>query len=106
MARNPSASRVTTTRAATRAAPATFLTPGGVLTKVTQYVVQPFIERDGELVADEPFHSKVKSIAMLVAETLVTRKAGVVFYLRTGDPDTGEWDDDRMILFRAGKTTE
>ena len=56
--------------------------------------------------ADEPFHSKVKSIAMLVAETLVTRKAGVVFYLRTGDPDTGEWDDDRMILFRTGKTRE
>lgn len=74
------------------------------MSKVTQYVVLPFVEHESGLAAGDPFVSKVNGLAMMAAEVSASRRAGVVLFRQTGDHETGEWDDDRVTLFQAGRT--
>jgi hypothetical protein len=71
---------------------------------VTIYVIQSFVETDEGLVAEEPFAVQSAGDARIKAQLLSERKAGVVAWAKRGDPDSGEWDDDPVILFKAGKT--
>jgi hypothetical protein len=41
-----------------------------------------------------------------VAEKMAASKLGVVAYSTSGDPDTGDYDEEPVILFSAGRLPE
>jgi hypothetical protein len=69
----------------------------------TFYIVQPFSQAlRGRLHADPPVSASDAAHALRLANRLAERKAGVVAFSRTGDPDLGELDDP-IILARYGQ---
>ena len=58
--------------------------------------------KSGVLIADEPkeIHGGDDQ-AVAAAKRLGERKAGVVAFSRTGDPQTGDWED-AVVLWQAG----
>lgn len=74
------------------------------MSRITIYAFQTFVETDDGLVAEEPKECQSAGEARMKAQMLAPRKAGVVAWAKSGDPDSGEWDDDPVILFKAGKT--
>jgi hypothetical protein len=71
--------------------------------RITLYVVQTFVETDDGLVAEESFECQSSWEATQRASALALIKDGVTALAKSGDPDTGEWDDDPEILFQAGR---
>lgn len=68
------------------------------------YLVQTFRTGKGaRLVADEPMRCKSSDAARIRAESLATTKAGVVAFASSGDADSGEYDEEPTIIFRAGR---
>jgi hypothetical protein len=41
-----------------------------------------------------------------MAEKFAASRLGVVAYSTAGDPDTGDYDEEPVILFRAGRLPE
>jgi hypothetical protein len=41
-----------------------------------------------------------------MAEKMATSKLGVVAYATSGDAEAGDYDDEPVILFRAGRLPE
>lgn len=74
------------------------------MARITLHVVQTFSETEAGLVAEEPHECRSATEAISKAELFAVGKAGVVAWSKSGDPDTGEWDVDPVILFQAGKT--
>jgi hypothetical protein len=72
--------------------------------RTTLYVVQTFVQTNDGLEAEEPLEYRSAAVARLLAEAYARKKAGVLAWSKSGDPDTGEWDDDPVILFKAGRT--
>lgn len=76
------------------------------MARTTLYVVQAVSEdASGELAREEPVEFSSAGDAQRSAQSLAASKAGVVVWARSGDPDTGEWDEPR-IVFRAGRFGE
>ncbi len=66
------------------------------MARVTNYVVQPYIAgRGAGLKAGTPTPCKS-----------ATSKLGVVAYATSGDQEAGDYDDEPIILFRAGRLPE
>jgi hypothetical protein len=77
------------------------------MARVTNYVVQPYIQgRGAGLKADVPTPCKTAEAARRMAERMAASKLGVVAYATSGDPDTGDYDEEPEILFRAGRLPE
>jgi hypothetical protein len=77
------------------------------MARVTNYVVQPYIAgRGAGLKADTPTPCKSAEHATRMAEKMATSKLGVVAYATSGDQETGDYDDEPVILFRAGRLPE
>lgn len=74
------------------------------MARITFYVVQTFVETAEGLVAEEPSECATAADACFKARMLSSCTAGVVAWAKIGDPDTGVWDDDPVILFQAGRT--
>jgi hypothetical protein len=72
--------------------------------RTTIYVVQTFVETNDGLVAEEPLEYRSAAVARLLAEAYARKKASVLVWSRSRDPDSGEWNDGPGILFQAGKT--
>lgn len=73
---------------------------------VTYYVVQAFEEgAKGYLIPDEPKEARGPGHALLWASRLASMKAGVVAFSRTGDPETGAWED-AVVLATHGLVPE
>lgn len=71
--------------------------------RTTLYVVQGVSEDElGQLVREEPVEFSSAGDAQRRAQTLASTQAGVVVWARSGDPDTGDWDEPRVV-FRAGR---
>ncbi len=68
------------------------------------HVVQTFVETDEGLVAEEPIECQSAGEARMKAQLWAPRKAGVIAWSKSGDLDTGNWEDDPVVLFRTGKT--
>lgn len=69
---------------------------------MTYYVVQSFrVGRKGVLVADEPWEAASERQATSAARRLAEERAGAIAFFRTGDPDTGDWED-AVILASHG----
>jgi hypothetical protein len=75
-----------------------------VLARETSYFVQSFNAGKGRnLRADAPIACKSASVAVRTAERLALSKLGVVAFSSTGDPETGDYDDEPTVIFRNGQ---
>lgn len=69
---------------------------------VTYYVVQSYeMGKKGMLIPDDPKEALSELAACGMAYRLSLAKAGAFAFSRTGDPDTGDWDD-AVILVQHG----
>ena len=74
------------------------------MARETCYFVQAFNAGRGEsLKNDAPIACKTQSGALRTAERLALSKLGVVAFSSTGDPETGDYDDEPTVLFRSGQ---
>lgn len=72
----------------------------------TQFIVQAFrAGKRGALVAEPAILASSAANARLRAEKMAERKAGVVAYQMTADPDAGDYGDP-IVLARFGETPE
>jgi hypothetical protein len=70
----------------------------------TVYIVQSFrAGRGARLVADPSVACKSELTARRTAERLANTRVGVIAWSRTGDAELGDFDEDPIILFRAGR---
>jgi hypothetical protein len=77
------------------------------MARVTTYLVQSFMPgKSTNLQADKPVVCQSAEAARRTAEKMVPSKLGVVAYVNSGDPDTGDYDQEPEILFRAGRLPE
>jgi hypothetical protein len=74
------------------------------MARVTTYLVQSFVAGRGlALKADKPMACKSADEARRKAERMAPGKLGVVAYASTGDPELGDYDDEPVYIFRAGR---
>jgi len=74
------------------------------MARETVYVVQAYTQgKRARLNADTPIRCKSPESAQKTAERLATTKAGVVAFATSGDADLGEYDDEPVFLFKAGR---
>jgi hypothetical protein len=73
------------------------------MSRTTRYVLQTFVETEDGLVAEQPIECRDSWEARVRARSLALIKEGAIAWAKSGDPDTGEWDDDPEILFQAGR---
>jgi hypothetical protein len=77
------------------------------LARQTSYLVQAFVAGRGQaLKAEKPNVCKTAEQAQRMAERLAPGKLGVVAYSTSGDAETGDYDDQPTILFKAGRIPE
>jgi hypothetical protein len=75
------------------------------MNKVTYYVVQPFaVSARGKIRALDAVEAKDPNTARLRAERLAV-KGGAIAFARTGDPDTGDFED-AVVLASFGATPD
>jgi hypothetical protein len=55
------------------------------------------------LKADAPIACKSATTAVRTAERLALSKLGVVAFSSTGDPESGDYDDEPTVIFRNGQ---
>ena len=74
------------------------------MARETSYFVQAFNAGRGEnLKTDAPIACKTETSALRTAERLASSKLGVVAFSSSGDPETGDYDDEPKVLFRSGQ---
>ncbi|WP_127088279.1 hypothetical protein [Aquabacter cavernae] len=74
------------------------------MTRETVYVVQAFQAGKGQrLVADTPISCKSAPAAQRTAERLALLRIGVVAFSTSGDAETGDYDDEPVVLFKTGR---
>ncbi|HET6609558.1 MAG TPA: hypothetical protein VFG62_23005 [Rhodopila sp.] len=74
------------------------------MARETVYIVQSFQAGKGtRLNADTPKRCKSSDAARRAAEALATTKAGVVAFATSGDAESGEYDEEPTIIFKAGR---
>jgi hypothetical protein len=74
------------------------------MTRETTYIVQAFRAGKGaNLKAETPIACKSPTGALRTAERLALSKQGVVAFSSTGDPETGDYDEEPTVFFRAGR---
>lgn len=74
------------------------------MARVTNYVVQAFVAgRGSALKADKPVSCKTADAALRMAERIAPTKLGVVAFSTTGDAELGDYDDEPVYLFKAGR---
>jgi hypothetical protein len=70
----------------------------------TLFIVQSFrAGRGTRLLADPSLACKSERIARRTAERLAQTRVGVIAWSRTADAELGDFDEDPVILFRAGR---
>ena len=73
------------------------------MSRQTNYFVQTFDATMGDqLKAAAPIAHRTAESALRTAERLALSKTGVVAFSTTSDADTGDYDDQPTVFFRAG----
>ena len=73
----------------------------------TVYLVQAFmLDNRKRLKPDKAVPCKSPEAARRMAERLADSKTGVVALASTGDAELGDYDDEPVIIFRAGQLPE
>ncbi|MEP9380696.1 hypothetical protein ABLE91_28695 [Aquabacter sp. CN5-332] len=74
------------------------------MARETVYVVQGFRAGKGRrLLADAPISCKSAVAAQRTAERLELVRVGVVAFSTSGDVETGDYDEEPVVLFKAGQ---
>jgi hypothetical protein len=74
------------------------------MARLTTYVVQSFIPGRGlSLKAEKPISCKSAEEARRKAERMAPAKVGVVAFSTSGDSELGEYDDEPVYIFKAGR---
>jgi hypothetical protein len=74
------------------------------MTRETVYVVQAYVAGKGNrLKAEPPMPCKSAETARRKAEGLAATKLGVVAFASSGDQDLGDYDDEPIVIFKAGR---
>ena len=74
------------------------------MTRITAFIVQSFdTGARGALKAGKQVPCNNADAARRMAERLSTTKLGVVAFSTSGDAELGEFDEQPVILFRAGQ---
>ena len=74
------------------------------MARETIYLVQAYTQgKRARLNADPPIPCKSPESARRTAERLATTKAGVVAFSTSGDAELGEYDDEPVVFFKAGR---
>jgi hypothetical protein len=74
------------------------------MARQTSYFVQAFNAGRGEnLKTDAPIACRTETSALRTAERLALSKLGVVAFSSSGDPETGDYDDEPKVFFRSGQ---
>jgi hypothetical protein len=77
------------------------------MARETVHIVQSFIAgRGNRLKADQPVPCKTAEAARRMAERLAQTKLGVIAFSSSGDPELGEYDDEPVVIFKAGRLPE
>jgi hypothetical protein len=73
------------------------------LARLTTYLVQAFRPGKGNrLKADNPIACRSADAALRTAERLALTCPAVVAFSTTGDAETGDYDDEPVVIFKAG----
>ncbi len=74
------------------------------MTSETVYIVQAYVRGRGKALRAEPqVGCKTAEEARRKAERLGPLRVGVVAFSATADVELGDYDEDPVILFRAGE---
>lgn len=74
------------------------------MARQTTYLVQAFIAgRGAALKADRAIACKSAETAQRLAERMAETKLGIVAFSTSGDADTGDYDDEPVVFFKAGR---
>ncbi len=77
------------------------------MSRETVYLVQSYTTgRGNRLKAEPPIPCKSADAALRTAERLALTKIGVVAFSSSGDHELGEYDDEPIFIFRAGRLPE
>lgn len=73
---------------------------------ITHYVVQAYRKgKRGKVEAEEPKIARDENNCRSMAERMALSRHAVIAFSRTGDPDTGDFDDP-VILAKHGEVPE
>jgi hypothetical protein len=74
------------------------------MARQTSYIVQAFVSGKGDhLKADKPILCKSAEEATRKAQRAAEGKIGVVAYSNSADAETGDYDEQPTIYFKAGR---
>lgn len=74
------------------------------MARQTTYLVQAFIAgRGAGLKADRAIPCKSAEAAQRMAERMAATALGVVAFSTSGDAELGDYDDEPVIFFKAGR---
>ncbi len=74
------------------------------MARETIYLVQPFKAGKGaRLAADTLIRCKSSDGARQTAERLAPTKASVVAFATSGDAESGDYDEEPIIIFKVGR---
>jgi len=74
------------------------------MARLTSYLVQSFVAgRGSALKADKPMACKSAEEAQRKAARMASSKLGVVAYSTSGDAELGDYDDEPVYIFKAGR---
>jgi hypothetical protein len=74
------------------------------MARQTTYHVQAFVAGRGlALKADRAISCKSAEAAQRTAERMAPTKLGVVAFSTSGDAELGDYDDEPVVLFKAGR---
>lgn len=65
--------------------------------RVTHYVVQGYRKMGKRVVADEPRVARDEPHCLRLAQQVAGSRSGVIAFSRTGDLDTGDFDDPVIL---------
>jgi hypothetical protein len=81
-----------------------FAAKAGFMTTETTFLVQAFSSgKGGRLKANAPVACRSADGARRTAERLSLSNLGVVAFSMASDPETGDYDDQPTVFFRAGQ---
>jgi hypothetical protein len=74
------------------------------MSRQTHFLVQSFdLTKGDQLKAGAPTACRTEEAARRTAERLAMSKAGVIAFSATADAETGDYDDQPTVFFRAGR---
>jgi hypothetical protein len=74
------------------------------MARETIHLVQVFVAgKGGSLKAEKPVPCQSADAARRMAERQAPTRLGIVAYTTAGDAETGDYDDQPTILFKAGR---